>query len=138
MSEDDVSDWVGIEGLPESEPSTMFATSDATFTIPDTTLHPITKSIAIFVLFIAASGFLYSFTILSRIKWHRKRSYLAFSMPCTSTSIRKTRMELRFVSVHPMRQLLSLFPTTVNALNSSRAKGWGNHERGRCFGLGRH
>ncbi|MEC7253692.1 MAG: carboxypeptidase-like regulatory domain-containing protein, partial [Candidatus Thermoplasmatota archaeon] len=45
-------------GLPESEPSTMFATSDATFTIPDTTLHPITKSIAIFVLFIAATGFL--------------------------------------------------------------------------------
>ena len=36
----------------------MFATSNATFTIPDTTLHPITKSIAIFVLFIAASGFL--------------------------------------------------------------------------------
>lgn len=58
MSEDEASDWVGIEGLPESEPSTMFATSNATFTIPDTTLHPITKSIAIFVLFIAASGFL--------------------------------------------------------------------------------
>ena len=58
MSEDEGSDWVGIEALPESEPSTMFATSDATFTIPDTTLHPITKSIAIFVLFIAASGFL--------------------------------------------------------------------------------
>ena len=58
MSEEEVSDWVGIEGLPESEPSTMFATSNATFTIPDTTLHPITKSIAIFVLFIAASGFL--------------------------------------------------------------------------------
>jgi len=58
MSEDDAPDWVGIEGLPESEPSTMFATSNATFTIPDTTLHPITKSIAIFVLFIAASGFL--------------------------------------------------------------------------------
>ena len=58
MSEDDVSDWVGIEGLPEPEPPTMFATSNATFTIPDTTLHPITKSIAIFVLFIAASGFL--------------------------------------------------------------------------------
>ena len=58
MSEDETSDWVGIEGLPESEPSTMFATSNASFTIPDTTLHPITKSIAIFVLFIAASGFL--------------------------------------------------------------------------------
>ena len=58
MSEEEASDWVGIEGLPESEPSTMFATSNATFSIPDTTLHPITKSIAIFVLFIAASGFL--------------------------------------------------------------------------------
>ncbi len=58
MSEGEASDWVGIEGLPESEPPTMFATSNAIFTIPDTTLHPITKSIAIFVLFIAASGFL--------------------------------------------------------------------------------
>ena len=58
MSEGKISDWEGIEGLPESEPATMFATSDARFTIPDTTLHPITKSIAIFVLFIAASGFL--------------------------------------------------------------------------------
>lgn len=58
MSEGEVSDWKGIEGLPESESATMFASSNATFTIPDTTLHPITKSIAIFVLFIAASGFL--------------------------------------------------------------------------------
>ena len=58
MSEDSGDDWVGIEGLPESEPSIMFASSDASFIIPDTTLHPITKSIAIFVLFIAASGFL--------------------------------------------------------------------------------
>ena len=58
MSEEEGNDWVGIEGLPESEPSTMFASSNASFTIPDTTLHPITKSIAIFVLFIAASGFL--------------------------------------------------------------------------------
>ena len=58
MSEDEVSDWEGIEGLPESESSVMFASSNATFTIPDTTLHPITKSIAIFVLFVAASGFL--------------------------------------------------------------------------------
>ena len=58
MSEEEVSDWEGIEGLPESESSIMFASSNATFTIPDTTLHPITKSIAIFVLFIAASGFL--------------------------------------------------------------------------------
>jgi len=58
MSEEEVSEWGGIEGLPESESSTLFATSNATFTIPDTTLHPITKSIAIFVLFIAAFGFL--------------------------------------------------------------------------------
>ena len=58
MSEEEVSDWEGIEGLPESESSVMFASSNATFTIPDTTLHPITKSIAIFVLFVAASGFL--------------------------------------------------------------------------------
>ena len=55
---EDESDWIGLEGLPETESSTLFATSDATFTIPDTTLHPITKSIAVFVLFIAASGFL--------------------------------------------------------------------------------
>ena len=53
MSEEEGDDWVGIEGLPESEPSTMFASSDASFTIPDTTLHPITKSIAIFVLFLS-------------------------------------------------------------------------------------
>ena len=58
MSEGEVSDWEGIEGLPESESSVMFASSNATFMIPDTTLHPITKSIAIFVLFVAASGFL--------------------------------------------------------------------------------
>ena len=58
MSEDAGDDWVGIEGLPESEPTIMFASSNASFIIPDTTLHPITKSIAIFVLFIAASGFL--------------------------------------------------------------------------------
>ncbi len=58
MSEEEVSDWEGIEGLPESESSVMFASSNATFMIPDTTLHPITKSIAIFVLFVAASGFL--------------------------------------------------------------------------------
>ena len=58
MSEEGVSDWEGIEGLPESESSVMFASSNATFMIPDTTLHPITKSIAIFVLFVAASGFL--------------------------------------------------------------------------------
>ena len=55
---EDESDWIGLEGLPETESSALFATSDATFTIPDTTLHPITKSIAVFVLFIAASGFL--------------------------------------------------------------------------------
>ncbi len=58
MSEGEPSDWVGIEGLPESDSIPVFATSNARFTIPDTTLHPITKSIAIFVLFIAASGFL--------------------------------------------------------------------------------
>tara|TARA_Y100001954_G_scaffold55907_1_gene60260 strand:- start:952 stop:1881 length:930 start_codon:yes stop_codon:yes gene_type:complete len=55
---EDESDWIGLEGLPETESSALFATSNATFTIPDTTLHPITKSIAVFVLFIAASGFL--------------------------------------------------------------------------------
>ncbi len=55
---EDESGWIGLEGLPETESSALFATSNATFTIPDTTLHPITKSIAVFVLFIAASGFL--------------------------------------------------------------------------------
>ena len=55
---EDESSWIGLEGLPETESSALFATSNATFTIPDTTLHPITKSIAVFVLFIAASGFL--------------------------------------------------------------------------------
>ena len=55
---EDKSGWIGLEGLPETESSALFATSNATFTIPDTTLHPITKSIAVFVLFIAASGFL--------------------------------------------------------------------------------
>ena len=55
---EDESGWTGLEGLPETESSALFATSNATFTIPDTTLHPITKSIAVFVLFIAASGFL--------------------------------------------------------------------------------
>ena len=55
---EDESSWIGLEVLPETESSALFATSNATFTIPDTTLHPITKSIAVFVLFIAASGFL--------------------------------------------------------------------------------
>ena len=58
MGEDTEEVWEGIEGLPETESSVMFASSGATFTIPDTSLHPITKSIAVFVIFIAASGFL--------------------------------------------------------------------------------
>ena len=58
MGEENEEVWEGIEGLPETDSSVMFATSGATFTIPDTSLHPITKSIAVFVIFIAASGFL--------------------------------------------------------------------------------
>ena len=58
MGEENEEVWEGIEGLPETDSSVMFASSGATFTIPDTSLHPITKSIAVFVIFIAASGFL--------------------------------------------------------------------------------
>ena len=58
MGEESEVVWEGIEGLPETDSSVMFASSGATFTIPDMSLHPITKSIAVFVIFIAASGFL--------------------------------------------------------------------------------
>ncbi len=58
MGEETEEVWEGIEGLPETDTGIMFASSGASFTIPDTTLHPITKSIAVFVIFIAASGFL--------------------------------------------------------------------------------
>jgi hypothetical protein len=58
MGEETEEVWEGIEGLPETDSSVMFASSGATITIPDTSLHPITKSIAVFVIFIAASGFL--------------------------------------------------------------------------------
>ena len=73
-----------------------------------------------------------------QIKWHRKRFSLASSMPFTSTNMRKTRMELRFASVHPMKPLRFSIRIMVNALNSSRATGWENHERRGGFGLGRH
>ena len=58
MGEEAEEVWEGIESLPETDSAVLFASSGATFTIPDTSLHPITKSIAIFVIFIAASGFL--------------------------------------------------------------------------------
>ena len=58
MGEELEEGWEGIEGLPETDSSIMFASSGANFIIPDTSLHPITKSIAIFVIFIAATGFL--------------------------------------------------------------------------------
>ena len=76
------------------------------------------------------------FTILNQIRWQLKRFYPESSMQYTFINTKKTTRGLRFASVHRMKPLPFCFPITVNALNSSRATVWENHERGRGFGLG--